>query len=266
MDGGALGTGVLVSALRHRTVGFLVVVGSFFLNDGAGVGMMLLGFLLMLGSAAATGAVNGSLIRFGRFTPVAATLVTYIALQGFSFLLRDAPEGVIARSLTDTIMTKVGSVPVVFVLLLVVVAAMEWLLRRSTWGHRIRAVGSDEDAARRMGVKVTRTVVTGYVITSLFVFLGSLVLLAQLGIGDPAQGVSYTLSSITAVVLGGTSLLGGRGTFVGTLLGAGIIVQVLNATTFLGLTQTWQYFFQGAFIVVAAVLYSRVRGTHEALT
>ncbi|HEY4377286.1 MAG TPA: hypothetical protein VGM93_09005, partial [Acidimicrobiales bacterium] len=90
--------------------------------------------------------------------------------------------------------------------------------------------------------------------------LGAIVLLAQLGIGDPAQGVGYTLSSITAVILGGTSLLGGRGTFIGTLLGAGLIVQVLNATVFLDLTQTWQYFFQGALVVVAAVVYSRVRG------
>ena len=63
------------------------------------------------------------------------------------------------------------------------------------------------------------------------------------------------------MVLGGTSLLGGRGTFVGTLLGAGLIVQVLNATVFLDLTQTWQYFFQGGFILVAALIYSRVRGS-----
>jgi ribose transport system ATP-binding protein len=94
----------------------------------------------------------------------------------------------------------------------------------------------------------------------LFVFLGAIILMAQIGIGDPAQGVGYTLSSITAVVLGGTSLVGGRGTFIGTLLGAGLIVQVLNATTFLNLDQTWQYFFQGALIVAAAILYSQVRG------
>ena len=65
--------------------------------------------------------------------------------------------------------------------------------------------------------------ILGYVAGSSFVFLGSIVLLAQLGIGDPSQGIGYTLSSITAVVLGGTSLLGGRGTFVGTLLGAGLM-------------------------------------------
>ena len=77
-------------------------------------------------------------------------------------------------------------------------------------------------------------------------FLGAIVLLAQLGVGDPAQGTGYTLTVITAVVLGGTSLLGGRGTFIGTLLGAGLSVQVLNATMFLSLNQTWQYIFQGA--------------------
>lgn len=90
---------------------------------------------------------------------------------------------------------------------------------------------------------------------------GALILLAQLGIGDPAQGVSYTLNSIAAVVLGGTSLLGGRGTFIGTLLGAGLTVQLLNATTFLSLSQTWQYLFQGALIVIAALVYSQARGT-----
>ncbi len=243
--------------------GFLVVIASFFVNDGAAVTTMLLGFGLMIAAAVGTGLVNGGLIRLGNFTPVAATLTTYIALQGFSFLLRDAPEGVISADVTGLVMRKVGPVPIIFLVLVVVVGLMEWALRRSTWGHRIRAVGSHEDSARKLGVAVGRTVVGGYVITSLFTFLGSIVLLAQLGIGDPAQGVSYTLSSITAVVLGGTSLLGGRGTFLGTLLGAGLIVQLLNATTFLGLTQTWQYLFQGGLIVIAAVLYSRVRGSHS---
>jgi len=142
---------------------------------------------------------------------------------------------------------------------------MEYLLRYRGWGRRLRAVGSDEESARRVGVKVNRTVVLGYVSSSLFVFLGSMVLLAQLGIGDPNQGIGYTLSSITAVVLGGTSLLGGRGTFIGTLLGAGLIVELLNATVFLNLSQTWQYLFQGALIVAAAVIYGRARGARATL-
>jgi ribose transport system ATP-binding protein len=246
--------------------GLLVVVGSFFINDGKSAVVMLLGFVLMFLTAASTGAVNGSLIRFGKFTAVAATLTTYIALQGISFLLRDSPEGIISRTVTDAITLKLGPVPVAFLLLLATTVVMEFILRKRRWGLRVRAVGSDEESARRVGVPVTRTIVFAYVAVSVCTFLGALVLLAQLGIGDPAQGVGYTLSSITAVVLGGTSLAGGRGTFVGTLLGAGLIVQALNATTFLGLTQTWQYIFQGALIVAAAVLYSQVRGIRSAVT
>jgi ribose transport system ATP-binding protein len=88
-------------------------------------------------------------------------------------------------------------------------------------------------------------------------------LMAQIGVGDPAQGVGYTLTSITAVVLGGTSLLGGRGTFIGTLLGSILLVQVLNATSFLGLSQMWQYLFQGLLILVAAIVYSVARRNNK---
>ena len=84
-------------------------------------------------------------------------------------------------------------------------------------------------------------------------------LMTQIGVGDPRQGVNYTLSSITAVVLGGTSLSGGRGTFIGTVLGAVLLTEVLNAVTFLGLTQMYQYLLQGLLIVAAALIYSVVR-------
>lgn len=243
--------------------GFLVVVGSFFLGDGSPAASVALGLLLMLALAGAAGAVNGGLIRFGRFTAVAATLATYIALQGLSFLLRDRPGGLVSGSVTGAITVAVGPVPVAFILLVLVTVAMEYALRRRGWGLRLRAVGSHEESAHTLGVPTNRTVVLGYVAVSLFTFLGALVLLSQLGIGDPAQGVSYTLSSITAVVIGGTSLLGGRGSFVGTLLGTGLIIQLLNATTFLNLTQTWQYIFQGGLIVVAAILYSQIRATRR---
>jgi ribose transport system ATP-binding protein len=245
--------------------GFMVVVGSFFLTDGKSGAVMTLGLLLMILSGVGTGVVNGSLIRFARFTPVAATLATYIGLQGLSFLLRDAPGGNISFDVTDKITKKVGAVPVVFIVMVVFGLLLEYVLRYRKAGLRLRAVGSDEEAARRVGVRVDLTVIGAYVMSSFLVFFGAVVLLAQLGIGDPAQGVSYTLTSITAVVLGGTSLLGGRGTFIGSVLGAGLIVQVLNATVFLNLSQTWQYFFQGGLIVVAAVLYSQVRGTRTTI-
>jgi ribose transport system ATP-binding protein len=133
------------------------------------------------------------------------------------------------------------------------------MLRKSKVGLQLRAVGSSEESARRVGVPVNRVALLGYLGASLMTLLGAVVLLAQLGVGDPGQGASYTLTSITAVVLGGTSLQGGRGTFIGTLLGAGLSVQVLNATVFLNLDQKWQYIFQGFLIVAAALIYSQVR-------
>src|SRR5205823_8856346 len=214
---------------------------------------------LMFLAALGVGLLNGSLIRFAHFTPVAATLVTYIALGGLSFTLRSAPDGYIATSVTDAIQTKIGSVPIAFVAFVAAAVGLELMLRKTQFGLRLRAVGSDEEAARRVGVLTNRTALIGYVGASLLTLIGAVVLLAQLGVGDPGQGTGYTLTSITAVVLGGTSLLGGRGTFIGTLMGAGLSVQVLNATVFLGLDQKWQYIFQGLLIVAGAVIYSQVR-------
>jgi ABC-type sugar transport system ATPase subunit/ribose/xylose/arabinose/galactoside ABC-type transport system permease subunit len=239
--------------------GFLVVVGSFFILDGKSPTVWVVGFGVMLACATGVGLVNGGLIRFANFTPVAATLVTYIALGGLAFTLRDAPDGYIAVSITDAISTKVGPVPIAFVVFVLCALGLEFALRKARFGLRLRAVGSDEESARRVGVPVNRTALLGYLGASLLTFLGAVVLLAQLGVGDPGQGTGYTLTSITAVVLGGTSLLGGRGTFIGTLMGAGLSVQVLNATTFLSLDQKWQYIFQGLLIVAAAIIYSQVR-------
>ena len=239
--------------------GFLVVVASFFILDGRSPAVWAAGFCVMLACAVGVGLLNGSLIRFANFTPVAATLVTYIALGGLSFTLRDAPDGYIAVSVTDVISKKVGPVPIAFVVFVLFALGLELGLRESRFGLRLRAVGSREESARRVGVPVNRTALLGYLGASLLTFFGAVVLLAQLGVGDPGQGAGYTLTSITAVVLGGTSLLGGRGTFIGTLMGAGLSVQVLNATVFLSLDQKWQYIFQGLLIVAAAIIYSQVR-------
>ncbi|MCU1658272.1 MAG: putative transporter ATP-binding/permease protein, partial [Pseudonocardiales bacterium] len=239
--------------------GFLVVVASFFINDGKSAAMIILGFFLMIVLAAVTGLVNGTLIRYVKFTAIAATLTVYIALQGFSHLLRSLPDGYVNTSVSNAITRKVGAVPIAFIVLVIVTLLLEYALRRRRWGWELRATGSDEESAREVGVKINKTVILAYIATSMLTALGAVMLLAQIGVGDPAQGVSYTLTSITAVVLGGTSLLGGRGTFIGTLIGSVLLIQVLNATTFLGLSSMWQYFFQGLLILAAAILYSLAR-------
>lgn len=244
--------------------GFLVVVASFFINDGQSPQTIALGFALMFGIAAVVGTINGCLIRFANFTPIAATLAMYIGLQGMSFVLRDGPDGYINFAVMDFIGWKMGPLPLAFVVLVVVALVAERILRRNRAGWQLRAIGSDENSARRMGIRVDRGVVLAYVAVSLFTALGAVMLMAQIGVGDPQQGVSYTLASITAVVLGGTSLRGGRGTFIGTLMGAVLLTEVLNAVSFLGLSQTWQYLFQGVLILAAALAYSTARSRTQA--
>ncbi len=239
--------------------GFLVVVASFFINDDKSAAMMVGGFVLMFAGALVIGAINGILIRFANFTAIAATLAMYIGLQGMSFLLRDSPDGYISFPVTEWINWQWGPLPVAFIVLVAVAIVGEYVLRKKRAGWQLRAVGSDEESARRIGVHVDRTFVFGYIACALLTALGAIMLMTQIGVGDPRQGVNYTLASITAVVLGGTSLTGGRGTFMGTVLGAVLATEVLNAVTFLGLTQTYQYIFQGALIVVAALVYSTVR-------
>jgi ribose transport system ATP-binding protein len=240
--------------------GFLVVIASFFVNDDKSPAMIASGFLLMFGGALLAGSINGFLIRFANFTAIAATLAMYIGIQGWSFLLRDGPGGYISGDVVDVINWQFGPIPVAFLALVAFAFAGEYALRGSRPGWRLRAAGSDEESARRIGVRIDRTFVTGYIASSLLTAFGAVMLMAQIGVGDPRQGANYTLSSITAVVLGGTSLRGGRGTFIGTVLGALLLTEVLNAVAFLGLSETYQYVFQGTLILIAALIYSTVRG------
>ena len=239
--------------------GFLVVIASFFINEDKSPATIALGFGLMFVGALVVGTVNGVLIRFARFTPIAATLAMYIGIQGLSFLLRDGPGGYINAAVVDAVNWQIGPIPIAFLVLVAFALGGEYALRNSRGGWRLRAVGCDEESARRMGVRVDRTVIAAYVASSVLTAFGAVMLMAQIGVGDPRQGANYTLSSITAVVLGGTSLRGGRGTFVGTVLGALLLTEVLNAVAFLSLSETYQYVFQGALILAAALIYSTVR-------
>jgi ribose transport system ATP-binding protein len=240
--------------------GFLVVVASFFVNDGRPPSVIAAGFLLMFGCAFVVGAINGLLIRFANFTAIAATLAMYIGIQGMSFLLRDGPGGYINATIAEVINRQYGPIPLAFLVLVAFAFAGEYALRSSRLGWQLRAIGSDEESARRIGVRIDRTFVAGYIASSLLTAFGAVMLFGQIGVGDPRQGANYTLSSITAVVLGGTSLRGGRGTFIGTVLGALLLTEVLNAAAFLGLSETYQYVFQGVLVLIAALIYSTVRG------
>jgi len=239
-------------------IGLTVVVLSFFATPGAGYGGLALGVLVAAAVGVAVGAANTFLIRTLRIGPVISTLVTYIALQGVSLLLRPQPAGSLDQNVTAGIQQAFGPIPVVFVVAVVVALLAERLLR-SPRGRELRAVGSDEVRAFRVGARVGPTLLAAHVLCSLFAVAAGVLLASQVGIGDPSLGTDYTLTTLAAAVLGGASIFGGRGSFVGALLGALLLQEVINTTTFLGLPQAWQEYLPGLLIVLGAGIYSRVR-------
>ena len=240
--------------------GLTVVIGSFFDNAGKGPVHVILGFVVMIVVAAGIGLFNGSMVHFAKFTPIVATLVSYTAIQGVSLVLRPFQAGYISFSIINGITKAVGPVAIAFVLVVLAAIAAERALHRSRWGRSLRAIGSDAAAAFRLGVRPSLVVIGAYVTSALLACVGGVLLMSQVGVGDATQGVSYTLASVTAVVLGGTSISGGRGSFIGALFGAVLVEQLLNVTTFLQLSQAWQYWFEGVLVMVAVGLYTQARG------
>lgn len=239
--------------------GALVVVASFFIVEGYGVGWWILGLVLMFVLAGLVGLANGSMVRYARVTPVVATLVTFTALQGLSLVLRDAPGGVIALDVVDVLNTRIGPIPVAVIVGAVLLLVLERYSRRSTAGLSLRGAGSAEQPARNRGIPVGRVQLLAYLACSGLTVLGALMLMAQIGVGDPSAGTTYTLTSITAVVLGGASIFGGRGSFVGVLCGVVLLQLIENTTIFLGLSQAWQYWLVGIMALVATAVYSQVQ-------
>jgi ribose transport system ATP-binding protein len=243
----------------------LVIVTSF-ATDEKGTGGLILGIVLLVAAGAALGLVNGSLVRFARITPVIATLATFIAVQGVALQINPVPDGLLSADVFDAMTTTVfGSIPIVFIVVASFALLCELVLRRSRFGRALRAVGSDETAAHRMGVRVRPTVLAAYVLCGVFAALAAFMLAVQIGTGDAQAGQNYTLQSVAAVAVGGASIYGGRGSVLGAVLGALLLTEVINALPFLRLDEAWLYWLPGAIVLVAASVYARASGARIAV-
>ncbi len=238
-------------------VGLSVVVMSFFVSEGGlglGVGAsvaILVGVLV--------GLFNGIGIRIVGLPPVIATLVSFILLQGLALLLRPTPDGYVVRSIIRMLQTKLGPIPVAMIAAVLLCVLAELVLRFTAAGRALRAVGSDESRARRVGVPVTLTVISAHVVCSVLAAVGGVVLSSLIGVGQAGVGSQYTLTSIAAVVLGGASIFGGRGSYVGALMGALLLQTIVSATSFLNLEQAWQQWLPGLLVLGGAAVFAGAR-------
>jgi ribose transport system ATP-binding protein len=248
-------------------MGLTTVVASFFWATGQGTGDLVLGIFAVIGTAVAVGLVIGLLVRVGRLPSVLASLAAYIVIQGVGLQLRPQQGGELRTDITGVINTDIGWMPVALIAAVAITLIAEVVLRRSRAGLELRAVGSDETRAHRLGAHVNITHILAFITCSLFAVAAGVMLSGTIGIGngDPTLSANYTLTSITAVVLGGASIFGGRGSFIGALLGALLLTEVVAAIPFLQIALSWNYWTPGILILVGAGIFSRARGGRRAL-
>lgn len=240
-------------------MGLVQVIASFYLLADVSASGQALGWGLMLAAALAIGFVNWALVEQLRLHPMVATLATFMGIQAVSLILRPTPGGLISGDVLDAIGTRVAGIPLMFLLAVAIAVMLEFLLFRHRLGFVFRGLGSEQDAARKAGIAPARIRLAAYVGCSFLAFIAGVSMIEQVGIGDPRAGINYTLGSVAVVVIGGGSMFGGRGSFLGALLGAIFIIQVNTVTNFLGLSFEWQSYLLGAATIAAVAFYSKCR-------
>jgi ribose/xylose/arabinose/galactoside ABC-type transport system permease subunit len=244
------GFDVSVAAL----VTMCVVTASFTLKPDETTLSLFLGSLAIVGVGLATGVFNATLIRILRLPSIIATLGTLSILQGASLLLRDHPEGEINANVIDKLNTSVGFMPVAFIGVMFLVLLADLWLYRSRTGMAVRSVGLDETSARRLGMSTGLIIFLAFVVCSVMASIAGFYSAAQVQIGSPIVG-DYALTSIAAAVLGGASLAGGRGSFVGTLLAALFLSEINNVLPLFDQPAEYAQMTIGVLILLALVLY-----------
>lgn len=228
-----------------------VVMTSFAVDYGMNP---VLAIVLGLVLAVVFGLVNGALVALVRLPPFIVTLGTLniafaITRIYTSTTITDLPPMITALGNTFA----VGKTAITYgsVLMLVLFVVIWFVLRETAWGRHVFAVGNNPEATRLAGISTTRLLISVYTLAALIYGIAGLLLVARTGVGDPQAGQTSNLDSITAVVLGGTSLFGGRGNILGTLIGALIVGVFRNGLQLIGIPSIYQVLITGILVILA---------------
>lgn len=201
------------------------------------------------------GAVNGALITIGRLPPFIATLGMMSIARGIALMLSDGrPISGFAAGFRSLATGTVAGIPLPVIIMLALYGTAHFVLTRVTLGRYTYAIGGNEEATALSGVNVRAYKTLVYCISGFVSALASLLLVARLNSAQPIAGISYELDAIAAVVIGGSSLLGGSGSVVGTLIGALIMSVLRNGLNLLGVSSYLQQVAIGTVIVVAVLV------------
>lgn len=213
------------------------------------IGACIIGLLL--------GAVNGIVIAYGKVAPFIATLATMTIYRGMTLVItRGNPITGLGDSFIFQVFGKgyIGIIPVPVVTMIIAFILLYIILNKTPIGRKVYAIGGSEKVSYLVGINIKRIKVMIYSLTGILVALAGAILTSRLNSAQPTAGTSYELDAIAAVVLGGTSLTGGKGNIFGTLVGALIIGTLNNGLNLLGVSSFYQMVIKGIVILLAVLI------------
>ncbi|MBI4261774.1 MAG: amidohydrolase family protein [Actinobacteria bacterium] len=236
-------------------IGLGVVIGSYRIGPEATMPEILVGVGIILVCGVALGLVNAGLVRGLKIPSIIATLATLSILDGISLTLRPTAQGIINPELVTVLRTSLGPIPVAFIVLVVGAGLLDLWLHSSGSGLQVRAVGFDDRSAKRVGTRTIWVRVRALLLSALLAALASFFVMARSPIGNAQVGAPFALNSITAAVLGGASLAGGRATFLGGTVAALLLAVILTVLPYLGLSPADGPMIIGLLLVSGILLY-----------
>jgi ribose/xylose/arabinose/galactoside ABC-type transport system permease subunit len=246
---------VIITGGIDLSVGSTIALAGCAALLSAGLAGDLVGMIAGILVAAAVGLLNGALVAWGRVPPFIATLATMTVVRGAALVLTNGEPIVKTEGAYLWLgQASIGPLPVPILLMAATLLGAHWFLSRTRWGTYVYAVGGNAEAARLAGISLAGMQILVYVVGGALAGLAGLVLAARLSSAQPNTGVGFELDAIAAVVLGGTSLMGGEGTIWGTTVGAFIIGILNNGFNLMNVSPFYQLIAKGAVIVVAVIV------------
>ena len=240
-----------------QVVSLASLIGAITMNGSAG--NIPLALLLTLGACALIGLVNGTIVTVLRVNGFIATLGVGLILQGILNTYFQGSAGSVPPAFQLIGATGIGPIPVSTIIMIALAAVIWFVLNRTRTGAHLYAVGGDADVARLSGLRTKAPLIAAHVGCSIFAGLAGLLLASRAGVGNPTAGDQggYALLSIAAVVLGGTLLMGGRGSIWGTIAGVAIFAVADSTMSVLQINPFLKDVVRGIVIVAAVAVYSR---------
>jgi ribose transport system ATP-binding protein len=237
-----------------------IVLMSKFVQSGDFLPALLLSLVIAVLLGVIVGSLNATLVEGARLSPFIATIGMLGIVNGVGLMIRPTASGIISPALLEGLSKEVWVLPVAFIVLVVLALVADWALRSTGTGLRLRSVGLNAQFAHRLGVNSRLVRSCAFVVCSALAGCAGVLLSAQIATGDQTVGASYLLLAIAAPVLGGASLAGGHGTFLGCLLGACLLIVVQNLTATLGINDAYAFLLTGGLTIVALLLYTSTAG------